>query len=432
MDTKTFHRNTAAQLRSFYAERDDAPDGWHSALMWHLEQSGEHGDAMDVALNVAEKHIENLSFSDARRWIERSLALLDRLPDLERVSYGLGYEVRAYALIIAVLEFEGQFREALGYAQLLLRLGEIHGNIEAQGRSYLTIGRVHRELGQLSIAETDLVRALKLAERHQLSDLEWEARFHLAKVHQLQGRHLDAFQQLDLAHRRVSSIGGEQDRLARVCTGIGDIYRVLGSGEDALRLYHQALKVEINTNNRLGQAMLYEKMGLSHMELDGMWEALECLKEALRLREQLDDKLGQARSHSILGTIQHRLKHYPLALEHFEQARKLEAGLQNRRGLTIALTNLGDVARSTGDIEQAHERYEEALTLARGIGDQLGMARLYERLGDMFAEKTGDADEHRQKARELWGKALQIREEMGHFDEAQTLRERMAKEDASA
>lgn len=421
MDEIAFHRHTAEQLQTLYSEREEAPEGWNGALMWHWEQAGEFGEAMNVALQVAHERIRNLAFTEARRWIERSLALLDRMPGLKRLSYGLSYEMRAYALIVSVLEFEGQFREALGYAQLLLRLAEVHGNIEAQSRSYLTIGRVHRELGQLSLAESDLGRALSLSERHQLPDLEWEARFHLAKVHQLQGRHLEAFQQLDSAYRGVSALGAE-DQLARVCTGIGDIYRVLGSGDESLRLYHQALKIEIGSNNRLGQAMLYEKLGLSNLELGSLGEAKECIKEALQLREQIDDKLGLARSHSILGSIQYRLNDFDQALRHYKKARDLEEGLQNRRGLTIALSNLGDVAQVTGNPEQARSYYRESLILARGMGDQIGMARVYERLGDVYLEE-GRLEE----AHENWSQALLIRDEMGHYEEVREIRERMDK-----
>jgi tetratricopeptide (TPR) repeat protein len=421
MDIASFHKQTAEHLQAFYGEQEDAPQGWLEALMWHWEQAGKYGEALNVALAGAERYIAELNFTEARRWIERSFALLDRLPDADRLSYGFGYEARYYALIIAVLEFEGQFREALGYAQLFLRLAEIHGNIEAQGRSYVTIGRVHRELGQLVIAESDLMRALKLAERHQMPELEWEARFHLAKVHQLQGRHLEALQQLDLAHRGATEAGADE-RLARVCTGIGDVYRVLGSGHDALRFYHQALKTEIASSNRLGQAMLYEKLGLSHVELAEFYEAQECMQESLRLRKELGDNLGQARAHSIMGTIQSRLKDYTRALEHYEKARELEAGLQNRRGQTIALTNLGDVARETSNYEQALVYFQEALTLTKGIGDQVGMTRIYERMGDVAVLK-GNA----QEAREFWGQALHIRDDMGHYDEAQELRERLKK-----
>lgn len=417
MDIRTFHQNTVRELRAHYAEHQHPPEGWQGVLMWHCEQAGDYSEAMGMALEMAQTHIEELEFLDARRWMDHSLKLLDRLSYAERSAC----EMRAYALTVAVLEFEGKFREALGYAQLILRLAEVSHNTEAQGRGYLMLGRVHRELGQLEFAESDLMHALKLAERHQMRELELEARFHLAKVHQLQGRHLEAFQQLDLTQKGLLTSGGE-DRLARVYTGIGDIYRVLGSGDEALKLYHRALKVEIGTKNWLGQAMLYEKLALSHLELNELYEAIECINEALRLRVDLDDRLGQARSHSILGTIQHRLQDYRLALEHYEQARTIEAGLQNRRGLTISLINLGDVACTTRNHEQARAYYEEALKLSRGIGDQLGIARIHERLGNVYAEVGGT-----EVAREHWSQALQIRDEMGHYDESQALREQIAR-----
>jgi predicted negative regulator of RcsB-dependent stress response len=67
-------------------------------------------------------------------------------------------------------------------------------------------------------------------------------------------------------------------------------------------------------------------------------------------------------------------------------------------------------------------RYEEALKLARGIGDQVGIARIYERIGDVLVEEG-----NREEARDYWQQALQIRDEMGHFDEAQSLRDRMVR-----
>jgi hypothetical protein len=51
---------------------------------------------------------------------------------------------------------------------------------------------------------------------------------HLAKVRQLQGRHLEALQELQLA-REEHETGDDKLKLARVLTSIGDVYRVLGS-----------------------------------------------------------------------------------------------------------------------------------------------------------------------------------------------------------
>lgn len=414
MDAQAFHRHVAEDLVNLYANNATAPEGWRETLAWHWEQAGDYGSAIDAALEVVEIRVAELAFNDARRWVEHVLALLDRLDNLERRAY----EMRAYALTIAVLEFGGQYREALGYARLLLRLAEERGNFEARGRSYLTIGRMQREIGKLAAAEAEMLRALNLAERHQLPELEAEVRLHLAKVHQLQGHHLEAFQQLELAQEMANT---DRARLARVCTGVGDVYRVLGAGREALNLYHRALKLEIGSSNRIGQAMLYEKLGLSHLEMDHLGEALQCAQEALRLRDELGDTVGQTRSHTILGAIQSRLNNHTLALSHFEQARDLEKGLQNQRGLMIALSNLGNAARALGDTERARAYYIEALALGREINDRVGLARMYQRLGDLsYGEGTPAA------AIPYWNEALRIREDLGHSEETIALRNRIA------
>ncbi len=414
MDKQSFHQRAAEDMSALYANTEHPPDGWLETLAWHWEQAGCYAEALDSSLEVTQGYVAELSFTEARRWVEHVLSLLDRLDSLERRAY----EMRAYSLAIVVLEFGGQYREALGYARLLLRLSEENANIEAQARSYLFIGRIQREIGKLTAAESELIQALNLAERYQLSELEAEARMHLAKVHQLQGRHLAAFQQLELAQDLSTD---NRARLARVNTGIGDVYRVLGAGREALALYHRALKLEIGSSNWLGQAMLYEKLSLSHLELNQLGEALECMREALRLREELNDEVGKARSYTILGIIQSRRENYAHALEHFEHARKLEEGLQNQRGMIIALTNMGDTASLQGNNEQAQASFMEALTLARNLNDQIALARMHQRLGDLLSSegKPEAAFPH-------WTEALRIREALGHFEEANVLRSRIA------
>jgi tetratricopeptide (TPR) repeat protein len=417
MDAQTFHRQTAEQMKALYTEREPEPEGWREILMWHWEQAHAYDEAIRVALEVAEGYISELAFSDANRWTDRVLTILDSQQD------GLGDQyaplsMHTYTLIIAILEFNGQYREALGYAHLLQRLTDMQEIPQIQANCYLILGRVLRELGQLTVAESELSRALTLAERHHMIEVIADSRLHLAKVHQLQGRHLEAFQQLELAHHATT---GDQARLARIWTGIGDGYRVLGASREALRLYKRALKMEIDANNRRGQAMLHEKLGLSFISLGQPDRALEHAWMALQLRTDLGDMLGQARSHNTLGTIYKSTGDYERSLKHFEQARDLEEELQNQRGLTIALTSVGDAAWLMGEREYARTNYSEAMDMARKVDDQVALARINERLGDLGCEEGNVED-----ARAHWEKALSIRTTLGHSEEAKSLRERMA------
>jgi tetratricopeptide (TPR) repeat protein len=414
-DLAAFHRETAQRMAELYGASDSAPEGWRETLAWHWERAGAFPEAADAALEVAESRVTQLDFAEARIWAERVLSLLDRLDGAARHTY----ELRAYALTMAVLEFAGQYREGLGYARLLLRLAEERRVPEMRARAHLAIGRLQREVGQLAAGEAELLRSLSIAEQAEHEELVSEARLQLAKVHQLQGRHLEALQQLQIAQDALPA--DDLGRLARVCTGLGDVYRVLGAGREALRFYNRALKLEMSGGNPLGQAMLYEKLGLAQLDASNLGEALACLHESLQLRAGLDDRVGQARANSILGLIQSRLGDHAAALEHFAQARAFEERLQNRRGMAIALTNSGDAARASGDAARAAQSYGEALALAREANDQVAVARLRQRQGDLLYSQGNPVE-----ARDAWGEALSIRRALGHSEEAIALENRLA------
>jgi tetratricopeptide (TPR) repeat protein len=410
-----FHRRVAETLAAHYASSERAPDGWRENMAWHWEQAGALAEAAEAALDVAETRVTRLDFTAARQWAEHALGLIERLAPAVRRTH----ELRAYALALAVLEFGGQFREGLDYARRMLRIAQKRGNMEAQARAHLAVGRMQRELTQLTAAEAALQQARALAERGELYELEAEVRVHLAKVHQLQGRHLEALQELQLAQEEQEQ-HDDRVKLARVFTGIGDIYRVLGSGREALTFYTRALSLEQGRGSLLGQAILKDKLALAFLAQNRFEEALAAEAESLGLRESLNDIVGQARSHSVLGRTLSRLGRAEEALAHHERAYALEEHIQNPRGQGIALVHLGDTARILRRYDQARQYYQHGLALTRRDNDQIGQARTLERMGDLYAEEG-----QLEPATSHWGEALKIREALHHADEANALRERM-------
>lgn len=414
-DNAVFHRGVAEDLAARYREDEHAPAGWRETQTWHWEQAGAFAEATGSALDVAEQRVTRMDFGGARQWVERALALLERLPVDEQQRF----ELRAYALALAVLEFGGQFREGMEYARRMLRASQRGANIEAQARALVALGRMQRELGQLAAAETSLHVARELAERDERGDLEAEVRLHLAKVHQLQGRHLEALQELQLA-REGQEHADDKVRLARILTGIGDVYRVLGSSREALTFYTRALSMEQGRGSLRGQAILKDKLALALMDQGKLLDALASAEESLRLRERLNDVVGQARSHSVLGTIKRRLGRHEESLGSFERARGLEELTQNPRGQCIALLHLGDASRTLRRQQEALGHYSRGLALARRDSDQIGVARALERLGDLLFELG-----QREAAAARWSEALGIRDGLRHADEAAALRQRL-------
>jgi len=410
-----FHRRVAEELKRRYDKREQAPADWRETQAWHWEQAGAYAEAAEATLEIAEARMTRLDFSSARRWAERTLTLVERLGRADRQRYDL----RAYALALAVLEFGGQYREGLDFARRMLSVAQERGNREATVRAYLAIGRMQRELSQLSSAEVVLQQARTLAADDDLSELEAEVRLHLAKVHQLQGQHLEALQELQLAQEEHEQTD-DRLRLARVFSSIGDIYRVLGSAREATIFYTRALSQEQGRGSLLGQAILKDKLALALMEQNKLGEALTEEQDSLRLREGINDIVGQARSHSVIGTIHERAGHYEAAQASHEQALALEEQIQNPRGQGIALLHLGDTARAQRQFERSRGFYNRALAVTRRDNDQIGLARTLERLGDLGFEEG-----HRERANANWVEALKIRESLHHSEEANALRERI-------
>jgi tetratricopeptide (TPR) repeat protein len=414
-DIAAFHRRVAEELAARYGENEHAPQDWREVLAWHWEQAGAFAEATVAALEITEGRMTHLNFTAARHWAERTLGLIERLePDQRR-----RYDLRAYALALAVLEFGGQYREGLDYARRMLSVAQARNNREATARAYLALGRMQRELGQLTTAEVVLQQARALATHDELGELEAEVRLHLAKVHQLQGRHLEALQELQLAQEETEQ-HDDRIRLARVLTGIGDIYRVLGSSRESTTFYTRALSLEQGRGSLLGQAILRDKLALALLDQGKLQEALTDEEESLRLRESINDTVGRARSHSVLGTILSRFGRYDEAWAHHEQALRLEEQIQNPRGQGIALLHLGDTARATRQYDRAREFYIKALAVTRHDHDQIGMARALERMGDLASDEG-----HRERANAGWVEALKIRDGLHHSEEAASLRERI-------
>lgn len=415
----TFHRRVAEELGARYGRDERAPKGWREVQTWHWEQAGAYTFAIEAALTITETRITRLDFGGARRWTERVLTLLERINVAERTPY----ELRACALALAVLEFGGQYREGLEYARRMLRAAQRAGNAEAEARALLGIGRMQRELGQLVQAESALQSARDLAARDDLSDLEAEARLHLAKVHQLQGRHLEALQELQLAreeHEGEDQADDTKLRLARVLTGIGDVYRVLGAYQEAFTFYTRALSLEQGRGSLIGQSILKDKLALVLLHQNKPSDALVSAEESLHLRKRINDVVGQARSYTVIGSVMSRLGRHEQAMEAYKRAYELQELTQNPRGQCIALIHLGDAARALRQHQAAADSYERALVLARRDRDQIGIARALERLGDLYAA----LDQHVQ-ALIFLKEALQIRDALRHVDEAAALRRRI-------
>jgi tetratricopeptide (TPR) repeat protein len=414
-DRDTYHLDAANWLEVRYGGRQHAPEGWRETLAWHLEQAGAFTRSARVALEIAELAIARLDFLGARQWTQRMLELFERAgPERDDND-----DVRAYTLTMAVLEFGGQYREALDYARKMLRAARNLQNRSTEARALLALGRMQRELGQLGAAEMSLIQARALIEHGNADDLDADIRFHLAKVFHLQGRIDEALHELKIIEEQ-QTVQDDHMQLARVLTSIGDIYRTLAVQRETLVFYNRALSIEQGRGNLRGQGILREKLALTLASQNKLDAAMATAQESLRLRQMTGDIIGQARSYSVLGTISNLLRQPVQAMAYYEQSRLLDEQTQNLRGQGNDLLHIGDTARALKRYEQARTSYTQALSIAQHMNDNIGLVRVFERLGEV-SRLEGKRDE----AQHYWIEALKIRDLLKHDTESNELRKRL-------
>ncbi len=411
---RQFHRDAAEQLQARY-KGGALPEGFYGVLAWHWALARSWPEAIDAALNEAEERIAQQNIYEARFWCERALEHLSRLSLAEQAQFAL----RTYSLAWTVLDFGGQHEEALYYAQRLQVLAHETQRPTAEGAAWLALGRSQRALFDFAAAEQSLQHALDIARQHELLLLEAEALFHLGKIQQMQGRHMEAIQHYNAAHEKGVVV---DDRLtiAKIITSIGDVYRILGAGKRAAAHYERALEIEEHLPGILGIAIVQEKLALSYIEFGEYEKALRCQAESLLLRQQANDNVGMARAYTVLGMIHTVRGDTQTAIDAYGQALQLERSLQNVHGLTSVHNRLGDVYKQLGNYGEASNHYAQALDYARQLNDQLGIALIYERLGTLAHDWN---DLH--AAQQHWSAALAIRQQLGHYEEQQRLRRQL-------
>jgi DNA-binding SARP family transcriptional activator len=183
---------------------------------------------------------------------------------------------------------------------------------------------------------------------------------------------------------------GDQKALAHALTCQGDMHRLTGEHEEAMRELGEAIELFQDLEDRLGQATALTLRGNVLASGGGQPDAaMRDLREALELYRELGDLQGQANAHSWLGDVRRLGGDHTGATRDLEQSLRLYRDLGDRRGQAHVLSVLGSARQVAGDLAGATRDLHEALELCRELGDKLAQSYAVGTLGAVRAE-TGD------------------------------------------
>ena len=159
------------------------------------------------------------------------------------------------------------------------------------------------------------------------------------------------------------------------------IARLVGNGEESLRLVEQALALvdaataggtetgRATTPVLIARATILNQRGTTLWNIGRLEQAIESYAEALVIYRAVGMARNEARALSNMGIVFAALGEYEEALAHYKSALKIDQAMGDRSSIALKLGNIGQCYSDLGDTDKAESYLGKALKVAEQTGD---------------------------------------------------------------
>lgn len=183
--------------------------------------------------------------------------------------------------------------------------------------------------------------------------------------------------------RKIKSINGE----AQALNDIGILYYSKSNFLEALRLYHKSLKLRLGTDDSLGVASLYNKIGLVHQNTYRLDSALNYGLMALKIYEAKGIQRNAYILKNNIANIYKNLKQYDMALATHKEIAAYNLSVNDELALVKSYNNIGNAYILLVDTTNAETYYNKGISLAKEKNFSNELAALYNNIGGIYRSK---------------------------------------------
>jgi CHAT domain-containing protein/Tfp pilus assembly protein PilF len=153
---------------------------------------------------------------------------------------------------------------------------------------------------------------------------------------------------------------------------MGYIYDQLGSKQEAVNYYNQALSTFLSLGDKWGACLAVLAIARDQYSLGDKEKALVSFQQALSASRALGKKRLESHILRDIGLVYQSLGATTRALEYYHQSLAFERGDEDRRDEAYTFNNIGLVFEAEGQRQKALDYYNQALLLNRESDDRFG------------------------------------------------------------
>jgi tetratricopeptide (TPR) repeat protein len=270
----------------------------------------------------------------------------------------------------------GLWSDARKKAKEMVDLARSDGNRAVEAEWLANLGVRYQDIGEYPAARTLFEQALKVMA--QLGDQKGVAtvRYQLGIIAQRTG---DIQAARDL-YREHEHTGAALRQLGIAAQNTGDY----GGALDYLR---RSLKIEEESNNKIGISHSFHQLGNLALLQGNVDEASNLLRKSLALSEELLDKPSVLITLISLASIDDARGYRDDAVNSYLRCLRLADELGDQHSTATVAHNLGHLYYIQGDVSNARRSYERSLDLENKLGNAAGMAKTLIELAKICSEQ---------------------------------------------
>jgi tetratricopeptide (TPR) repeat protein len=163
--------------------------------------------------------------------------------------------------------------------------------------------------------------------------------------------------------------------LSRVLNRFGELARLEGVSEKAIKRYKESLAIMRDSNDQLGEAKALNNLGVAYMDREEVDTALRFFLDSEKILRSLDDMRGLTSVHLNMGNIKREMGKVKDAISFYEKARE-EAISSGSKGLELeAMSKLADIHLQKGENEIAQNYLSSCISGYLEAGNHTGLGK---------------------------------------------------------
>ncbi|HYG52935.1 MAG TPA: tetratricopeptide repeat protein [Flavobacteriales bacterium] len=258
----------------------------------------------------------------------------------------------------------GEINKAINCFKISLGITGKYKDIQHRSITYINLGRLHYELGDVAQALKYLSKSIQIYEETNDPGLAEETAYALNFVGGIYSDQHDFpvamnyFKRAIDIFKKINNEGG----MGNSYSFLGACYFAQHKNKEALSYFQKAIDIFTKTDDKESIASNLNNIGLLYQENNEMTKAVNNFNLSLEMFEEIDHKNGIGVANKNLGEAYFKMGDNEKALFYFKESYKIAKELRYPRSIEVAASGLYKVYKKEGKTEDAlamHEIYTQ-------------------------------------------------------------------------